>query len=450
MSKRSPTDSVASGCRCGQSVPAYVQGELAAHELTDFEKHLAGCLQCRQQVSEVAEVIDLLKSAPAAPLMRDLAPGIIARIPQNAWNKPAAPAARLSRSYRVWLSALAASVLLAFMGGGLALKQRHSGGAVRKEVRQALDWLAASQEADGAWAPEKWGGQQQYRVGLTGLALLAFMGAEEKPLAGRLAGPIHRAVGFIERQQQPDGRFGPAFSGAVYNHAIATAALLEVFALSRDARLKERLDRALDFICRQQAAEGGWGYLGVPGAPNTSITAWQLQALLVAGSLGWPRARAAAHEGLAWLAGTVDAHGRAGYRRQGDFPYGTRNLSAMAAMCLFLGAGAEHGNAAATPSLAYALALQPDTVDYYQWYYVSHAAYAAPGAEAVLHSAQVAELTEALLAHQSRSGPEAGSWEPSDQWSRAGGRVYSTAMAALSLEAERRTQRLLAWVDNSH
>ena len=41
-------------------------------------------------------------------------------------------------------------------------------------------------------------------------------------------------------------------------------------------------------------------------------------------------------------------------------------------------------------------------------------------------------------------GEQVGSWRPDGAWSNAGGRVYTTAMAALSLQADDRAQRTLA------
>ena len=51
-------------------------------------------------------------------------------------------------------------------------------------------------------------------------------------------------------------------------------------------------------------------------------------------------------------------------------------------------------------------------------------------------------VTDDLANRQLTEGPNAGSWEPTEhQWSQAGGRVYATAMAALSLEAHQRAER---------
>jgi len=320
--------------------------------------------------------------------------------------------------------------------------------ATTEEVMQALEWLASSQEDDGSWAPEKWAGHPSYKTGISGLALLAFLGSGQHPENSRFAANIARGLSYLLTQQAADGRFGPAFSGASYNHGIATLALIEAYAVTGDERFRGAIGKAVDFITSSQGKEGAWGYFRSGGPPNTSITVWQLQALLLADSLGWPEAGPSADAGLAWLAGTVDAEGRAGYRRQGDFPYGIRNLSAMAAFCLLMAEGGQGGSVAgAAERLAQALAERPDDVDYCHSYFLSHALQAAsvlksPGRRS---GGVSAELDRFLLQHQLKAGPFSGSWEPTDQWGSAGGRIYSTAMAALSLEAAHRTRRLMAW-----
>ena len=70
-------------------------------------------------------------------------------------------------------------------------------------------------------------------------------------------------------------------------------------------------------------------------------------------------------------------------------------------------------------------------VNLYYWYY---------GTLAMRHVGGDAwerwndRLKSTLVSLQETSGKEAGSWEPNGVWGGYGGRVYSTAMAALNLE----------------
>jgi hypothetical protein len=77
---------------------------------------------------------------------------------------------------------------------------------------------------------------------------------------------------------------------------------------------------------------------------------------------------------------------------------------------------------------------RPRTADFYYWYH---------GSEVVSHvggddyAAWCKGLVGALLPHQlpQTAGCARGSWDPADPWGEEGGRVYSTSMALLSLEA---------------
>ena len=43
-------------------------------------------------------------------------------------------------------------------------------------------------------------------------------------------------------------------------------------------------------------------------------------------------------------------------------------------------------------------------------------------------------VREVLISEQIKTGKDAGSWDPNDEWGRYGGRLYSTALATLTLE----------------
>ncbi len=46
---------------------------------------------------------------------------------------------------------------------------------------------------------------------------------------------------------------------------------------------------------------------------------------------------------------------------------------------------------------------------------------------------RLATIRRNLVAHQANQGDESGTWAPRDQWGRVGGRIYSTALASLAL-----------------
>ena len=72
-----------------------------------------------------------------------------------------------------------------------------------------------------------------------------------------------------------------------------------------------------------------------------------------------------------------------------------------------------------------------DQVNLYYWYYGTLAMYQAGGSGWQRWNKA---LKRSLLGLQNRDGDDAGSWPASGTWGGYGGRVYSTAIATLSLE----------------
>ena len=70
--------------------------------------------------------------------------------------------------------------------------------------------------------------------------------------------------------------------------------------------------------------------------------------------------------------------------------------------------------------------------DLYYWYFASHAMcwFSKPYGDAWSKS-----LRHALLSSQRKDDDAKGSWDPKDAWGWVGGRIYTTALAAMCLEA---------------
>jgi hypothetical protein len=481
MSEASPENSErGAACPRAESVAGYVLGELAGDELAGFEKHLATCDACRRAAADFRAVIARMREVGPEPLARDLTPAILAKVDEmeRRRGRRVLTLPRIAAVAASFVAALAA----ALVGRRMSLQEEApvvvelpvadapAGDdapvaavpvATPTEVLRALDWLAASQEPDGSWDATRWEGQDTFTVGLSGLAVLAFVGAGETHRDGAHARTVERGLDYLVGCQVENGRLGPFLGAALYNHGIATVALLEVYARTREPGLREPIGRALDFMTTEQGADGGWGYLG-GGRSNTSVTAWQIHALLLAASLDWPDASAAGARGLAWLEGIVGDDGLAGYTRPGDHPNGPETLTAMTALMLSVGssemdAAGPEGARAVRSLVRLTSAPAAGSTDYYRSYFLTHAlrvAEATEHREVALSGTPEGEerprptdeLRVALVERQLRAGPNSGSWSPSDRWGLTGGRVYSTAMAALSLEADRRADELVAWV----
>ena len=79
-------------------------------------------------------------------------------------------------------------------------------------------------------------------------------------------------------------------------------------------------------------------------------------------------------------------------------------------------------------------------IDHYYWYYATYALYQMGGNHWKQWSKQ---LTPAVVRSQRKDANFRGSWDPAGAWGDDGGRVYSTAILVLTLEAYYRYTRLI-------
>ena len=78
------------------------------------------------------------------------------------------------------------------------------------------------------------------------------------------------------------------------------------------------------------------------------------------------------------------------------------------------------------------------TINLYYWYYGSYAVFQFGGPTWKKWNDA---MQKALLSSQRQGGDEDGSWDPIGEWGIAGGRVYSTAIGAMTLEVYYRFRR---------
>ena len=343
--------------------------------------------------------------------------------------------------------------------------------ASEQAVERALDWLARHQDADGRWdggtaryedgevvpgdddftvhcpAGEACFGECAYweaDTGLSGLALLTFLGAGYTHQEGKYATTVKRGLSFLLRQQKPDGDLrGASKTVGMYCHAMATLALCEAYALSLDERLRPGAEKAIAFLGKARARDGlSWRY--VPGAPagDTSILGWVVMALKSAREIGVPIAdQASLEKGAAtWLDRVADGDAR-GLAKYQPWEGVTPTMTAEAWACRqFLGLGGP--GPASSEAAAFLLDHESDKgkTNVYYWYYATLAMYQHGGRPWAEWNGR---LRDRLVGLQRKSGHQAGSWDPDESvYGARGGRIYCTTLAALSLEVYYRYLRL--------
>ncbi len=329
--------------------------------------------------------------------------------------------------------------------------------ATEAAVAAALGWLAANQSADGRWDARRHGAGrvgaaglaghgpesgQASDHGLTGLALLAFLGAGHTPESGPYADVVDRGVRFLVEHQHADGSLaGPAaFFASLYCHGMAALAIAECYALTADPALRPVLKRAVAFtVSRQHPATGGWRY-AARDRGDTSQLGWQLMVLASTRQVDLPAARQAEGASRRFLETVASGRhgGLAGYR-PGERPTAAMTAEAVYAR-LLLGLSPESPTVAEAVAFLDASRPGQSVHDCYAWYY---------GTLALFHVGGPAwerwngALTTTLLAtQQTGRGPLVGSWDPDPVWGALGGRVYATALPTLMLEVYYRYQPL--------
>ena len=314
-------------------------------------------------------------------------------------------------------------------------------------VDAALVWLASTQEDDGSWDPSRWGGGLEAKVaghdregagigantGITGLAILAFLGNGQSHLEGIYRKNVQRGLEFLLRSQAPDGNLaGPARKFAkMYCHGMASLALSEALAMSGDSRIRPYVEKAVEFTVKaQHPISGGWRYQ--PGdMGDMSQFGWQVMALNSAALAGVPVPQKTREGMLHFLQRCEQGiHGGLASYQPGERP--TRSMTAEALACrYFLDLAPDES--LVNEAVTYVMGEMPQAgiANEYYWYYATMALYQTQGP---MWTRWNEALQRELLKRQRTDGHLAGSWDPNTVWGGYGGRVYTTAMATLSLE----------------
>jgi hypothetical protein len=322
-------------------------------------------------------------------------------------------------------------------------------GPSERAVAGGLNWLARHQAPAGNWSLQhtkhcKGGscsgpGDIAHDAGATAMALLAFQGAGETHKGnGPYRSRIQKGISWlIQHQDKRTGDLSAGTSQPMYSHGLATIALCEAYAMTRDKSVGEAANKAVRFIERaQNEATGGWRY--VPGQDgDTSVLGWQVMALK-SGQMAGIGVSSMAFEGARrWLASVAEGKDRGLYKYQPYDQHGvTSSMTAVGMLCQQY-IGIARNDASMLEGKQHLLANLPDANlnrDIYYWYYATLVMHNFMGPEWDRWNRQ---MRRTLIDTQCKGGCAEGSWDPShptpDRWDRAG-RVYMTAFSTLTLE----------------
>ena len=356
-----------------------------------------------------------------------------------------------------------------------------------EETLDGLLWLARHQGPDGAWHPDGFAerckgmvctgtGRESFTVGCTGLSLLAFLGAGfdqrnrrqfyDKVLERNVGfdGVVRRALRWLMDRQADDGSFGSVSGEFFYNHAIATMAVCEAYAMAKNDLSKEAATKAVDFLVRNQSADPsgtglcGWRYLPGTNESDTSVTGWCVMALKSAELAGLGNYSGAMDGAMNFIQQATAPNGLVGYQGRGDAgrqaivqgvneDFANHPALTAVGMCIRTFARHRAGDPMLSEGAKHLLADLPawdpvkKTLDYYYWYYGSLALYQFDGPESPRRDGSLWKrwnqaMLAALVGHQKKTGAgcQLGSWGGDDRWGFAGGRLYATAINTLTME----------------
>ena len=158
-------------------------------------------------------------------------------------------------------------------------RMRKTGGRASSEkaVQNALAWFQTQQNSDGSFG-------EKYKVAMTGLAVLAYLGHCETPESPVYGETVENAINYII-EQVGRGRDGLTAAsgghGAAYAHGIATYALGEAYIMTGYPEYRAPFVEGVQTILSAQTTGGGWVYAmsGGNSKGDTSVSGWQIQAL---------------------------------------------------------------------------------------------------------------------------------------------------------------------------
>ena len=352
--------------------------------------------------------------------------------------------------------------------------------ATEKAVADGLAWLARHQANDGFWSSEcladgQWskcepqhactGAGRKYEIAQTGLALLAFQaGGHYYFNNSTYCDRVRKGLDWLVSQQRPDGalvsekpRGGHSryHTFYMYDHGIATFALADACATALalgetpDPRYRRACERAVRYIESQQHEDGGWRYTDDFDRPSdTSVAGWQVLALKSAQEAAIQIDYQCLEKIRDFFTHTeMGVDGRTWYQIRGPVrrqqTEATTAIGMLARQFLLDQPDAPLVQQAALYLADLAQANGNDRVaenrtdeyklryNYYLWYKGSLAMFQVGGQ---LWQRWNDPVRSAILALQCHDGCQRGSWDPDTQWGDRGGRIYTTALAILTLE----------------
>jgi hypothetical protein len=330
------------------------------------------------------------------------------------------------------------------------VKQFGGNSASEAAVASGLKWLARRQLKDGSWSFDHTeckecqeggcsqpGALKECYNGATAFALLAFLGGGHTHQKGDYQKVVKQGLDALLRRGRmtPEGldlRGRVVANEGMYVQGIATIALCETAALTKDSRYSKPAYQAVRFILAAQDPKGGgWRYdVRQPG--DTSVVGWQVMALKSAQN-GKIKVPSSAFKLVDKFLDSVQGEKGALYgytsapRTSSE---ASPTLTSVGLLCRMY-MGWDQKTPALEKGVAYLDQMKPSPNNMYYNYYATQVLHHWGGEEWKRWNEV---MRDHLVRTQVKEGPEAGSWDLTDPHGGAGGRLYQTCLAIMTLE----------------
>jgi hypothetical protein len=292
---------------------------------------------------------------------------------------------------------------------------------VRAQTSKALEYLRSKQRPDGGWANNN---------AVNALALLAFMGRGHTPGRGPYRDVLEKGKKYVLSTANKDTGYLAAGGGRMYEHGLATLALVEMYGMDPDPNLEEKTRKAVDLILKSQGQGGGWNYEPRAVDGDLSVSVMQIVAMRAANNAGIPVPADTIDKAIKYVRSRADPSGGFGYMGP------SRGGPTTAAGILSLQLLGKYDDPTLPKALEY-LATQPVQWGGQGWYFYFHyyAVQANYQAGGKYWDKWHPRIREALLEKQNKDG----SWDmppgSSEVEATVGpNKVYWTAMACVILD----------------
>jgi hypothetical protein len=296
-------------------------------------------------------------------------------------------------------------------------------------IEKGLAWLARRQTAGG---PNAQFNGYSNNTAITALAGLAFMEAGNLPGRGKYGREVQRCLGFTLNSCQESGLIAAdASQGPMYGHGFATLFLGEVYGMTQDDAVKEKLQKAVRLIEKVQNPEGGWRYQPAPYDADISVTICQVMGLRAARDSGIKVEADVINKAIQYVKRCQNPDGGFSYMASMGGGGGSAFPRSAAGVCALYYAGVFGGNEIEN-GLKYVKQYTPghggfggmnEGHYFYGYYYATQAMFLAGGD---YWSSFYPAIRDELLARQRQSSGQ-------DHWDGDFSEDYATAMALIIL-----------------